>query len=60
MRTVRSLLTIASSGILVAAAAWSADAPKESCYNIKWSSAFLKDYPKAPVTRQEVERERRQ
>lgn len=24
-------------------------APKESCSNIKWSEAFLKEYPKAPA-----------
>jgi hypothetical protein len=50
----RTLVTIASSGILCAAAAWSAEVPKESCVNIKWNPAFLKDYPKAPVTCQEV------
>lgn len=35
--------------------AWCAvDPPKESCINIKWNPAFLKDYPKAPVTCQEI------
>jgi hypothetical protein len=49
-----TLVSIASSGILLAAATWSAEVPKESCANIKWNPAFLKDYPKAPVTCQEV------
>jgi hypothetical protein len=52
----RTLVTIASSAILVtaAAAAWSAEVPEVSCANIKWNPAFLKDYPKAPITCQEV------
>jgi hypothetical protein len=30
------------------------EAPKESCSNLEWSPAFLKDYPKAPVACREV------
>jgi hypothetical protein len=29
-------------------------APKESCSNIKWSPAFLKEYPKSPAACREV------
>jgi hypothetical protein len=50
-----TLLAIAAPALLLGAAAWSAvETPKESCANIKWNPAFLKDYPKAPVTCQEV------
>jgi hypothetical protein len=50
-----TLLAIAAPAILFGAAAWSTvETPKESCANIKWNPAFLKDYPKAPVTCQEV------
>jgi hypothetical protein len=46
--------------IAVPALAWSADAlppvppATSNCSNIVWSPAFLKDYPKAPVTCQSV------
>jgi len=46
--------------IAVPALAWSADAlppvppATANCSNIEWSAAFLKDYPKAPVTCQSV------
>jgi len=50
-----SLCAIAAPAILCAAAAWSAsDMPAQSCIDIKWNPAFLKQYPKAPVTCQEV------
>ena len=50
----RTHMAIASAGLLLASIAWSADQPKESCAHIKWNAAFLKDYPNAPVTCQEV------
>jgi hypothetical protein len=37
-----------------ASASPTVEAPKESCSNIEWSPAFLKDYPKAPVACREV------
>jgi hypothetical protein len=40
--------------LICASAAGAADLPKESCANIKWNPAFLKDYPNAPVTCQAV------
>lgn len=50
-----TLCAIAAPAIFSAAAAWSAnETPKQSCVDIKWNPAFLKDYPKAPVTCQEV------
>lgn len=48
-------LALAVAAILFAGAASSAiETPKESCANIKWNPAFLKDHPNAPVTCQEV------
>jgi hypothetical protein len=50
-----ALITIANSGVLLAVVpAVSAEIPTQSCSNIQWNPAFLKDYPKAPVTCQEV------
>jgi hypothetical protein len=49
----RILMAFAPAGLLAASIAWPADLP-ESCANIKWNAAFLKDYPNAPVTCQEV------
>jgi hypothetical protein len=49
-----ALMAIGPSGLLVAAIAGSADLPKQSCVNIKWNAAFLKEYPDAPATCQEV------
>lgn len=52
--------TLALSVIAVPAIAFAADAPpilkapKESCSNIEWSPAFLKEYPKAPAACREV------
>ena len=50
----RTLMAIVPAGLLISVIAWSADLPKESCINIKWNAAFLKDYPDAPVTCQAV------
>jgi hypothetical protein len=47
-------IAIATSGILFGTAARAADVPKQSCIDIKWNPAFLAQYPKAPVTCQEV------
>jgi hypothetical protein len=47
-------MVTAPAALLMTAMAWSADLPKESCVNIKWNAAFLKDYPDAPATCQEV------
>jgi hypothetical protein len=50
-----TLCALVAPAVLFAATAWSADdVPKQSCIGIKWNPAFLKDYPKAPVTCQEV------
>jgi hypothetical protein len=50
-----TLCAIAAPALLAAAAAWSAtDVPRQSCIGIKWNPAFLAQYPKAPVTCQEV------
>jgi hypothetical protein len=49
------LLAIALPAVAFAATASAAiEAPKESCSNIEWSPAFLKDYPKAPAACREV------
>ena len=49
-----TLMALASSAVLCGAAAGAGDAAKESCANIQWNPAFLKDYPNAPVTCQDV------
>lgn len=50
-----ALLTMAGMGcLLITGTAVSAEMPKVSCANIQWNPDFLKDYPKAPVTCQEV------
>ena len=57
MKTLKNLtlLMIAVPAILVGGTALCAvEPPKESCSNIKWNPAFLKEYPKAPVTCREV------
>jgi hypothetical protein len=47
---------------VIPAIGWTAEAlppvppPTPDCSNIEWSAAFLKDYPKAPVTCQSVTR----
>jgi hypothetical protein len=57
---MKNLIIIALSALAVPALAFAAaavaadEAPKESCANIEWSPAFLKDYPKAPVACREV------
>jgi hypothetical protein len=50
----RYLMAMVPAGVLMAAFAWSAEVAPESCANIKWNPAFLKEYPKAPVTCKEV------
>ncbi len=55
-----SFKTLALSIIVMPAIAFAVDtppvvkAPKESCSNIEWSPAFLKEYPKAPSACREV------
>jgi hypothetical protein len=51
----RLLLAIAAPAILWSAGAPAAvETPKETCSNIEWNPAFLKAYPKAPVTCREI------
>jgi hypothetical protein len=42
------------SAIAAPAICFAADAPKESCADIKWNAEFLKEYPKAPAACREV------
>jgi hypothetical protein len=49
-----TLSAIAVPGVVFAVDAPIVTAPKESCSNIEWSPAFLKDYPKAPGACREV------
>lgn len=50
-----TLHALTAAAILCAGGASAAvEAPKESCANIKWNPAFLKEYPKAPAECREV------
>jgi hypothetical protein len=57
---MKKLELVAWSLLAVPAVGWSAEAlppvppAASNCSNIQWSDAFLKDYPKAPVTCQSV------
>jgi hypothetical protein len=48
------LKALVLSAIAVPAICFAADAPKESCADIKWNAEFLKEYPKAPAACREV------
>jgi hypothetical protein len=57
MKQFNLLVSVATAFSVIAFAASASPtvvAPKESCSNIEWSPAFLKDYPKAPVACREV------
>jgi hypothetical protein len=49
-----ALSAIAVPAIAFAATAPTVKAPNESCSNIEWSPAFLKEYPKAPAACRDV------